>query len=155
MIKTILLRALLLLLLVSLYNSPLFAESVYRSVNEKGDVTYSSKPMDGAKEVAPIQLQPPPKRADVDAAKQRASGLKQAIKASEQREKMRLLRQKKDEHVMSSALVEAEKRVQEAKIVLDSDWQFLAKGGRHLKESYFERIKKAEAEYEAVKKALK
>lgn len=154
MIKTILLRALLLLLLVSLYNSSLFAESVYRSVNEKGDVTYSSKPVDGAKKVVPVQLQPPPKRADVDAAKRRASGLKQAIKAGKQREKMRLLRQKKDKRKMS-VLADAEKRLQQAKIVLDSDWQFLAKGGRHLKESYFERVKKAEAEYEAVKKAQK
>jgi len=153
-IKTILWRALLLLLLASLYSSCVFAESVYRSVNEKGDVIYSSKPVDGAKKVVPVQLQPPPKKADVNAAKQRASGLKQAVRESKQREKARLLLKKKDEHAMSG-LVEAEKRVQEAKIILDSDWQFLAKGGRHLKESYFERIKKAEAEYEAVKKALK
>ncbi len=154
MIKTILWRALLLLLLASLYSSCVFAESVYRSVNEKGDVIYSSKPVDGAKKVVPVQLQPPPKKADVNAAKQRASGLKQAVRESKQREKARLLLKKKDEHAMSG-LIEAEKRVQEAKIILDSDWQFLAKGGRHLKESYFERIKKAEAEYEAVKKALK
>ncbi len=154
MIKTILWRALLLLLLANLYSSYVFAESVYRSVNEKGDVIYSSKPVDGAKKVAPVQLQSPPRKADIDAAKRRASGLKQAVKESKQREKARLLLKKKDERTMS-ALAEAEKRLQTAKIVLDSDWQFLAKGGRHLKNSYYERIKKAEAEYEAVKKALK
>ncbi len=152
--KIILLGVSLLLLQIGLYSSSAFAESLYRSVNEKGEVIYSSKPLAGAKKEELIQLQPGPSKADVDAAKQRAMGLKQAIKKSQQREKNRLIQKKKADSEVSR-LAEAKRKLQEAKIVRDSDWQFLAKGGRHLKTDYYERIKKAEAEYEAVKKGKK
>lgn len=152
--KIILLGVLLLLLQVGLYSSSLFAESVYRSVNENGEVVYSSKPPLGAKNVESIQLQPGPLESDVNAAKQRAIGLKQAIKKSQQREKNRLIDKRKVDSKLNS-LAEAEKKLQKAKVIQDSDWQFLARGGRHLKPAYFERIKKAEAAYERAKKELK
>ncbi|MCF6280966.1 MAG: DUF4124 domain-containing protein [Candidatus Polarisedimenticolaceae bacterium] len=153
-IKTILLGVSLLFLQMLLLSGSVFAEKVYRSVNEKGDVVYSSKPMEGATHVEPILLAPAPSTADVNAAKRRASGLQQAIKKSHQRKKERPKRNKAAAGEVSN-LAEAEEKLRKAKVVLEGDWQFLAKGGRHLNAQYFARVKKAEAEYEMAKKRLR
>jgi paraquat-inducible protein B len=150
-IKTILLGVSLLVV----HGNNALAERIYRSVNEKGEVIYSSQPVKGAKRVESIQLQSAPLQADVNAAKRRASRLQQTNKKSLQRENKRLKEKGAVDTKKMSSLAEAKEKLKKAKVVLESDWQVLARGGRHLKAEYFERVKKAEAEYKAAKKGLR
>jgi cellobiose-specific phosphotransferase system component IIA len=52
-------------------------------------------------------------------------------------------------------LAEAEARLQEAKVIQDEDRQNLAAGKRRIHPDYFERVKQAEADVEAARKALR
>jgi hypothetical protein len=57
------------LLLIGL--SGAHADSIYKSVDENGRVTYSSTPPESHKEIEKINIAPPPSEAEIQAAKQR------------------------------------------------------------------------------------
>ena len=149
------LGGLLLLSFISANTGVVQAEKVYRSVNEEGETVYSSEPVKGAKEVKEVVIQPSPSQADVDSAKAREKALQRAANSGQSRRDQKRRESDSQSDDKARALAEAEKKLQQAKVIQDSDWQVLAKGGRHLKEEYFERVKKAEAAYEAAKKSLR
>lgn len=145
---------LLLLSLMMVNMAILQADTLYRSVNEKGEIVYSSKPIEGAREVTPVDIQPAPSRTAIDEAKKRAKTLQRAAESGQSRRDHRQREAKSQSDDSARTLAEAEKRLEQAKIIKESDWQVLAKGGRHLNEAYFERVRKAEAALAAVKKGL-
>lgn len=154
-IKTILLGLFFTLPLIILCGSSAVAETVYRSVNEKGEVIYSSEPVEGAESTTPVTIQPGPSQADIEEAKQRVKKMQRAAEKGQSQRDQQQRKSKKLASDQAGTLAEAEKALQEAKVIRDSDWQFLAKGGRHLKPEYFERVEKAKAEYEALKKSMR
>jgi hypothetical protein len=67
------------LALLMMLSSAIFAENIYKSVDEYGRVTYSSTPPENSQDITTIEIQPPPSQEQIDAAQQRhESNLKAA-----------------------------------------------------------------------------
>lgn len=77
-------------LLVVLSATPVAAETVYKSVDDAGHVTYSSTPPSNSVEVEAVPLAPAPSQANVEAAEK---NLKQTEKMADELEKQRLEQQ--------------------------------------------------------------
>ena len=142
------------LFLLALYSGEavLAEDAIYRSVNEKGEVVYSSQPTEGAEEV---KIAPGPTKAQIEEARRREQVLKQAAEQGQLKRDQTALDRKKAATEAKSAIAEAERQLEEAKAYRDDDWQYVAGGKRHLKPSYFERVEQAEKALEAAKKRLK
>jgi hypothetical protein len=59
------------LALFMLLSSAIFAENIYKSVDENGRVTYSSTPPENSQDVTTVDIPPPPSQEQVEAAQQR------------------------------------------------------------------------------------
>ncbi|MBL3601429.1 MAG: DUF4124 domain-containing protein [gamma proteobacterium endosymbiont of Lamellibrachia anaximandri] len=143
-----LLFCLLLLPVLSVAN----AETVYRSVDESGQVTYSDTPGEGRSDV--VKMPSGPSTASKQEAQVREKAIRNAAdKAGRQRQS---LNQQRAANVSEAeqALQAAEARLDDAKILRDEDRQSTAGGGRRIRPEYFERIKQEEAAVEAARKKL-
>ncbi|MGH8602220.1 MAG: DUF4124 domain-containing protein [Gammaproteobacteria bacterium] len=130
--------------------SPACSEPIYKSVDSEGRVTFSSKPPVGARQVEEIQIQRGPTAAQIEATKARAN--RTIEQAQERRSPAEERRQTKV--AAREKLRDAQAALEKAKVIQPEDWQHLAGGGRHLKQSYFDRIKEHEAAVEKATKAL-
>ena len=132
------------------------AETIYKSVDAEGRVTYSSEPPAQAVESQPVTLPKAPSEAEHQEAIMREKELQKAAdKVTSERAAVGSAK-KSAVADADTAVDQAQRRLEKAKEMRDSDWQGKAGGGRRLKESYFERVDKAEeklrqAEEEAAK----
>ncbi|MGH6636616.1 MAG: DUF4124 domain-containing protein [Gammaproteobacteria bacterium] len=128
-----------------------YSEPIYKSVDSEGRVSFSSKPPVGARQVEEIQIQPGPTADQIEATKARAKRtIEQAQKSESPAQKRRQAKM-----AASEKLREAQAALEKAKVIQPEDWQHLAGGGRHLKQSYFDRVKHYEAAAEKATKALR
>ncbi len=124
---------------------------IYKSVDSEGRVSFSSKPPAGARQVEEIPIQPGPTAEQIEATKTRANRtLEQAEKSESPAAKRRQATMAASEKVRN-----AQAALDKAKIIQPEDWQHLANGKWHLKQSYFDRVKEHEAVIEKAKKALR
>lgn len=124
--------------------SPAIAEGIYKSVDVEGHVTYSSVPPDEAVESQPVSLPDAPTEAQRQEAVQREMELQKAADSLARERSARDNQRAETVKDTERALKEAKAQLDEAKVMQDADWQVMAGGGRHLKESYFERVRDAE-----------
>lgn len=133
------------------------AQTVYKSVDAQGNVTYSSTPPDSrsAKSIEEVTIAPPPPESQVREAEERMRRVEteatQARKARADQGKQRSQSVSDAEDALQQARIE----LQEARIQGDDDWQYLAAGGRVLKQSYFDRVKNAEGKVRKAEEALR
>lgn len=132
----------------------LAADTLYRSVDEHGNVTYSQRPPAEAEEVEPIQVQPGPDRERRQEAKSRAQALQRAAQRAEDARREQAADRHDEILAAEEALRRARERLEKARIQREDDWQGLAGGGRRLKPSYHQRVQAAEAQVEAAEKRL-
>jgi len=59
------------LALFMMLSSAIFAENIYKSVDEYGRVTYSSTPPENSMDITTIDIQPPPSQEQIEEAQQR------------------------------------------------------------------------------------
>lgn len=150
------LRIAITLLLAGTLGAPSLAraEPIYKSVDAGGNVTYSSVPPEEAVDTQPVAVPDAPSEARRQQAIEREKQLQRAVE-SLARERAANDRQRGGAvQDAEQARVEAEARLERAQVIQDSDWQGLAGGGRHLKESYFERVRNAEEELRRAAEAV-
>lgn len=132
------------------------AETIYRSIDANGNVTYSSSPPPGssAERIEQVPIAPGPSPAQQRNAEQRALEIErearsQAAPAPQAREPAAAVAEAEQN------LARARASLEQAKVKRDDDWQWLASGGRVLSERYFNRVSAAEAEVQAAEDALR
>lgn len=133
------------------------AQTVYKSVDAQGRVTYSSSaPAAVAEEmVEEVPIAPGPTALERREAERRAMALEGTTRQAEQQ---RQERARKTEQAVSEAkreLDDAKLGLEEARIKGDDDWQTIASGGRVLKQSYLDRVAAAEQRVKQAQKALR
>jgi hypothetical protein len=77
------------LYLILLFSTAAHADSIYKSVDENGKVTYSATPPQNSEQIKKIEIQPPPSDEDIKSAKQRHQKLQQAAGALDEDRKKR------------------------------------------------------------------
>jgi thioesterase domain-containing protein len=135
--------------------SALSADEVYRTVDEAGNVTFTDTPPEGDAKAERVELPPPPSTERLRQSEQRN---REILRAAEEAKQERLKQKSQREASISEAkkrLAAAETRLEQAKVIQDEDRQNLAGGKRRIHPDYFERVKQAEAEVEAARKALR
>jgi hypothetical protein len=133
------------------------AQTVYKSVDSQGRVTYSSSPPPEAatEMVEAVPLAPGPTPEQQQEAAKRARDLEAITRAEDAQ---RQAQTKKGTTAATEArqeLRDAQIALQEARIQGDDDWQYLAAGGRVLKQSYLDRVDAAEKRVKQAEKALR
>lgn len=134
--------------------SPVSAE-IYRHVDSQGNVTFTDEPPAGAQDVEEVVLPPGPSPESIRDTEKRNQEI---LRASDKAEKRRWEEKRKREATIAQAkrqLEEAEKRLEEAKVIQDEDRQNLAGGKRRINPDYFARVKAAKEEVEKARKALR
>lgn len=130
------------------------AQQVYRSVDQHGNVTFSSTPPPEAKEVAPVNIDAGPTPAQRQDAMEREQRLQEAVRGLDaERAEERRSRQS-DISQAERALASARRELDTARVMRDEDWQGLAGGGRRLKPSYYQRVEQAETAVRAAEAEL-
>ncbi len=128
------------------------AETVYRSVDEAGQVTYSDTPGKGRSDV--VKMPSGPSQEAKRETQARDKEIRDAAnKAGRQRQsgdQQRAVNISEAERNLQAA----EARLGYAKILRDEDRQSTAGGGRRIRPEYFERIKQEEAAVEVARKKL-
>ena len=132
-----------------------FAEEIYRSVDEQGNVTFSDTPPAGASAVERVILPPAPERRDPGHVEERNQKLLDAAAEAERKRLEKRREQKARVAAAEKRLEQAEADLAEARVIKDSDRQNLAGGKRRIHPDYFERLKQAEANVEDARKALR
>ena len=136
---------------------PATAQTVYKSVDAQGRVTYSSTPppAETGEFVEKVPIESGPTEKQQQEAMQRAKELEANTSSAFQQ------RQEQAEQ-RSSASSDAERELRRARIALKEaqvksteDWQTLATGGRVLKQSYLDRVEKAERRVQEAEDALR
>ena len=133
------------------------AETVYKSVDPQGKVTYSSSPpADTGKEmVEAIPIAPGPTEEERREADQRNRELQKAVRQAEQQRREQAENRAETVSDAERELRNAEVALQETRIQGDDDWQYLATGGRVLKQSYLDRVAEAEQKVKEAEKRLR
>ena len=126
------------------------SEPIYKSVDSEGRVSFSSKPPVGARQVEEIPIQPGPTAEQIEVTRARANRTLEQAKKSESPAAKR----RQATMAASGKVRNAQAALDKAKIIQPEDWQHLANGKRHLKQSYFDRVKEHEAVIAKAKKAL-
>lgn len=146
-----------LLILAALLAAPAMAGTVYKSVDEQGNVTYSGEPpaAGDAERVQELRV------GDGPTEEEQAEALLRMRELELETERLQRERQLSGE-AKSAAMAAAQEELEEARAELEKareknfeDWQYIAGGGRHLRPSYFERVERAEHRVEAAEKALR
>jgi hypothetical protein len=133
------------------------AETVYKSIDAQGNVTYSASPPSprSGEIVETVPIAPPPSEEQQKAAEERVRQLEiESARGDREREKL----EKEQTESLSAAekeLQEARAALRDAKIQGDDDWQYLAAGGRVLKQSYLDRVAKAEQRVREAEEAMR
>lgn len=135
--------------------SRLAADTIYRSVDEHGRVTYSQHPPDDPAQVEQVDVRSDPSAERQHEAQARARALREAAQQLERVHAREQAHQASEIETAQAALSTAEKRLEQARIMRDDDWQGLAGGGRRLRESYHHRVEAAEAQVEAARERLR
>jgi hypothetical protein len=125
---------------------PALAETVYQHIDAQGNVTFSSNPTpEGPGDrVMPVEVEPQVTPEQQEAAQRRADERHRAVE--------RLGQEREAEQTAREEGIEAaERELRDAREALESaqektvdDWQYLATGGRVLKQSYLDRVEAAE-----------
>jgi hypothetical protein len=132
------------------------AQTVYKSVDAEGNVTYSSTPAPEAVDIEAVDVPEGPS----DAERQEAMAREQALqkKAESLKQDLQGSQEQKSEKVdeAEERLAAAKERLEQARVKEESDWQTIAGegAGRFLKESYFERVRKAEEDVRQAERDL-
>lgn len=144
--------AVLLLAGVSATSSLAVSETIYKSVDAEGNVTYSSTPAEESVKSRAISVPQGP----TDEQRKEAEQIQQQIEqaADQRRQDLAAARGERTRSAQKTeqALSDAKADLEEAQVARDSDWQHLGAGGRHLKESYFQRVQQAEERVRAAEK---
>ena len=130
------------------------AEEIYKSVDADGNVTYSSVPTEEAVEIQPVSVPDVPSAAQQQEAVQRERQLQQAADSLARDRSARDRRRGGAVQDAEQAHDQAKDQLERAQVIQDSDWQRLAGGGRHLNESYLERVRKAEENFRQTEEAV-
>lgn len=133
------------------------AETVYKSVDEQGNVTYSSEPPPAgqAEQVQELRVGDGPTPEEQAEALRR---MEEMEAATERLEQQRQLEETAEETAVTAArqeLEEARAALAEAQEKRFEDWQYIAGGGRTLRPSYFQRVEQAEQRLQAAEQALR
>lgn len=142
---------------VGLSCSGLGAETVYKHVDQEGNVTYSSEPIpvESGETLVSLEVEPRITEEQRETALRRQEGLEwtlDRLEAERQREE-----EERAERVAAAEgeLRDARAALQEAKKRRVEDWQHLVSGGRVLKPRYFERVEAAEQRVLEAKASLR
>lgn len=130
-------------------------QQIYKSTDQQGKVIYSDQLPADAKSVEPVKIKHGPTKAEVRDAKERVRALD---KAAGEVSKSRADRQQSRSSDVANAkatLKEAERRLESAKQVGPGDRKGTAGGGNRLTESYWQRVRTAEAAVESARQKLK
>lgn len=128
------------------------AATIYKYTDAQGNVVFSDDPPPDATNIEAVPLAPLPteqerREAEAQAAEQReAAGLDEAQIKAAAREKRLAAEQR---------LGEALDALDSAQVQQPDDWQHLADGHKELKESYFERVDKAQRAVEQARKDIR
>jgi small-conductance mechanosensitive channel len=136
------------------FASPITAE-IYRHVDADGNVTYTDEPPAGTQDVEEVVLPPSPSPETISETETRNQ---QILRAADEADKKRTDEKRKKQATIAQKkkqLEEAEKRLEEAKVIQDGDRQNLAGGKRRISPDYFARVKAAKEEVEKARKALR
>jgi hypothetical protein len=132
------------------------AQTVYKSIDAQGNVTYSSTPPPegSGKAIREVPIAPPPPESQRQEAEERVRQLQiESARIDRQREGDK--KQRADSVAAAEKeLQEAQMQLEEAKIRRDEDWQYLATGGRVLKQSYLDRVDRAEKQVRQAEQRL-
>jgi TolA-binding protein len=122
------------------------AQTVYKSVDAQGRVTYSSSPPPAAADemVEKVRIAPGPTEQQQQEAARRVEKLEEATRSAEQQRQEQTARRTQARSEAQRELRKAQIALEEARIKGDGDWQTLATGGRVLKQSYLDRVDNAE-----------
>ncbi len=131
------------------------AQTVYKSVDAQGRVTYSQSPPVAATDVEAVTVRESTGGADPEQAQQlRQQVERQAAEGQRQREAQKERK--------AAAVADAERRLQRARDGLDAakrrgdgDWQTLTRGGRVENDAYRERVSRAERDVRDAERALR
>jgi type IV secretory pathway VirB10-like protein len=133
------------------------ARTVYKSVDAQGNVTYSSTPPppDSREKVEKVPIAPPPPGTERKEAVERLRSIE--VESARSDRKRQELEKKRAESVSAAEteLQKARDALEDAKIQGDDDWQYLARGGRVLKQSYLDRVDQAEQRVRDAEEALR
>ncbi|QYZ66054.1 MAG: hypothetical protein OI74_12390 [Gammaproteobacteria bacterium (ex Lamellibrachia satsuma)] len=148
----VMIKHLLFCLLLLPVFSVAYAETVYRSVDESGQVTYSDAPGKGRSDMVKMPSGPSEeaKRETQAREKEIRDAANKAGRQRQSGDQQRAVNISEAERNLQAA----EARLGDAKILRDEDRQSTAGGGRRIRPEYFERIKQEEAAVEAARKTL-
>ncbi|MCG6861315.1 MAG: DUF4124 domain-containing protein [Chromatiaceae bacterium] len=133
------------------------AQTVYKSVDADGKVTYSAAPPpDAAAEmVEKVPIAPGPTDQQRSAAENRTKELESVTESAEQEREAQDTESAEAASSAEQELRRARIALQEAQIQGDDDWQYLASGGRVLKQSYLDGVAEAKRRVQEAEKALR
>jgi hypothetical protein len=139
------------ILVVTLLVGPAGAQ-VYKSVDAEGRVTYSATPppQEDAAVVEQVPLAPGPSEAERREAEQRVQAIGRELTRTEQERRTQASQGRGGVAEAEQALQQARSDLEQAKVQRLDDWQYLSGGGRVLKQSYLDRVQRAQ---QAVKTA--
>lgn len=130
------------------------SDTVYRTVDESGRVTFSDGPATDAVEVEKVELPPAPSAQSIRETEARTEAIrKEAQRAQGERAKKEKNRQSRLRNAQK-ALEEAEAHLASAKIIQNEDRQSYAGGKRGIRPEYFDRVAEAEESVAQAKKRL-
>lgn len=133
------------ILILSALASPALGQGVVKSVDEAGNVTYSSSAVPGAVTSESVKLAPPPPEESVVESQAKAEEAVEAAKELVAEDEQQKAEKEAEAAAANEAVAAAEQELEDARISQDSDWQNLQGGGRVLNEGYHRRVKEAEA----------
>ncbi|MEJ2694837.1 MAG: DUF4124 domain-containing protein [Candidatus Thiodiazotropha sp.] len=130
-------------------------EDIYRSEDAEGNITFTDNPLPNDPTLERVELPPGPSEESLRHTEQRNREIQNAVNESERkRQQYQQGRQARIKEA-EERLAKAEANLSKAKVIQDEDRQHLAGGKRRIQPGYFERVKAAEAQLEAARKALK
>lgn len=129
---------------------------VYKSTDAEGNVTYSANPPAAQSAVVEeVPIAEPPSEDRQREASRRARDVERQVERSELERQKKAKERNTTAETAEKALEEARAALEQAKIKTLDDWQTIAAGGRVVKQSYFDRVERAEAKVKAAEDALK
>jgi hypothetical protein len=134
--------------------TPASAETIYKSIDAQGNVTYSSAPADGAVSAETLAVSEEPTEQEQAQARAVNNEIEQQAKELSRDVDAKRAARGDSRGAAELRLEEAKAELERVSVVNDDDWQNLAQGGRHLKQSYLERVRNAEAAVQEAEEAL-
>lgn len=137
-----------------LWPAALVAETVYKTIDASGNVTYSNTPPAPGADVQEVTIPPAPKAEEIRSMLENRQELEQAgarlekeLEAQKSYDRQRL-------QIAEQAVLQARIRWEQAIAQRDADWQYLQSEGRYLRGDYLQRVQEAEEALRAAEAAL-